>query len=272
MPELPEVETYARDLARRLPGLTFTGARIGWPNQLPKNDPLEFGLRLAGQRVLGVDRRGKLLRIRLEHDWLLIHLKMSGSLTLVAAETTPDRHAHAVLEAGERELRFRDPRKFGRLYLVADDSEVIGKLGPEPWDESITPETFAAALGRRSARLKPLLLDQTFLAGLGNIYVDESLWAAELHPLTQASRVTALQAARLLAAIRQILETAIAAGGATLSRSGFRRLDGSAGAMFAQVQVFRRTGEACPRCAKPIERIVVGQRSTHICPGCQRRL
>jgi len=272
MPELPEVETYARDLAGVLGGRTFTGARVDWPNQIPGNTPESLDAAVRGQAVAEVSRRGKYLVLRLTRDWLLVHLKMSGRLQVAPAGDPPNPHAHVVfgLDRGE-ELRFHDPRKFGRVHLLADPAPILGPLGPEPLGEALTPAAFRGRLAGRRGRLKPLLLDQTFLAGLGNIYVDESLWAARLHPLRSADSLTPDEIDRLYHAMREVLERAIDARGTSFSAAGYRDLTGNPGEMQGTLAVFRRTGEPCPRCGTPIARLVVGGRGTHVCVGCQAR-
>ncbi len=270
MPELPEVETYARDLAQRLPGQVFTGAYVDWPNQLPRNTPRELNDRLAGQAVGSVGRRGKYLVFDLSHDVLLVHLKMSGRLQLVPATDPPNPHAHVVLGlAGGQELRFHDPRKFGRLYLLADPALVLGPLGPEPLDPAFDAAALRSRLAGRRARLKPLLLDQTFLAGLGNIYVDESLWAAGLHPLRTADTLRPAEADRLHGAIRDVLERAVAARGTSFTTHGYRDLSGNRGEMQGSLAVFDRAGQGCPRCGTLLVKTVVAGRGTHLCPACQ---
>lgn len=270
MPELPEVETYARDLAALLPGRSFTGARVDWPNQIPLNTPAALDAGVRGQTVTSVSRRGKYLVLSLSRDTLLVHLKMSGRLQLVPAADPPSPHAHVVfgLDRGD-ELRFYDPRKFGRVYLLGDPAPLLGPLGPEPLDDALTPAAFRARLAGRRGRLKPLLLDQTFIAGLGNIYVDESLWAARLHPLRAADTLGPGEIDRLYHAIREVLARAIEARGTSFSAAGYRDLTGNPGEMQGTLAVFRRTAAPCPACGTPIVRLTVGQRSTHICPQCQ---
>lgn len=270
MPELPEVETYARDLAALLPGRRFTGARVDWPNQIPLNSPASLDAGIRGQTVTSVSRRGKYLVLRLSRDTLLVHLKMSGRLQLAPAADPPNPHAHIVfgMDRGD-ELRFHDPRKFGRIYLLADPAPLLGPLGPEPLDEALTPAAFRARLAGRRGRLKPLLLDQTFIAGLGNIYVDESLWAARLHPLRTADSLEPGEIDRLYRAIREVLVRAIEARGTSFSAAGYRDLTGNPGEMQGTLAVFRRTGAPCPACGAAIARLTVGQRSTHVCPRCQ---
>jgi formamidopyrimidine-DNA glycosylase len=272
MPELPEVETYVRDLAGRLPGRTFRGARTDWPNQLPRNDPAQIGAQISGQTVVAVQRRGKYILVRLSRDWLIVHLKMSGRLELAPATSPPNPYAHVVFSLDhDEELRFHDPRKFGRVYLVADPEIVVGALGPEPLSEELTEQQFVALIAQRRGALKALLLNQAFLAGLGNIYADEALWHARLHPLRTADTLKAAEARRLYSAIRHVLQTAVDARGTTFSSPGYRDLDGMRGENAPSLAVFRRTGEPCPRCGATIARILVGQRSTHFCGRCQRR-
>ncbi len=271
MPELPEVETYARDLAAVLTGRTLTGARVDWPNQIPKNAPEQLEARVRGQRIEAVGRRGKYLVIVLDSDHLLVHLKMSGRLIIAPSSAPADPHAHIVfgLDGGD-ELRFRDPRKFGRVYLLADPSTILGNLGPEPLGTDFTVQVFRELINGRRGRLKPLLLNQAFIAGLGNIYVDESLWAARLHPLRTADSLTPAELDRLHSAIREVLTRAVELRGSSLSDGGYRDLTGNMGEMQGSLSVFQRAGEPCPRCQSVIERLVVGQRGTHVCARCQR--
>jgi formamidopyrimidine-DNA glycosylase len=207
----------------------------------------------------------------LDEGILLIHLKMSGRLWVVPGDEPVDKHAHTLfhLDSGQ-ELRFHDTRKFGRVYLVAEPGQVTARLGPEPLEERLTLEEFRRLLGRRSGRLKPLLLNQTFLAGLGNIYADEALFVARLHPLRRADSLSPDEQAELFAAIQSVLSRAIEGRGTTLDDRGYVDVDGQAGTYQDQVAVYGRAGASCPVCATPIERIVLGARSTHFCPRCQR--
>jgi formamidopyrimidine-DNA glycosylase len=270
VPELPEVETFRADLERVLVGRTFTGAHADWPRQLPRNEPRELDERIRGQRVERIGRHGKILHLDLTHDALLIHLKMSGRLLIVRAREPADKHAHVVfgLDGGD-ELRFHDPRKFGRVWLLSDPIAVLGALGPDALDPELTAGAFKARIRARRGRLKPLLLDQTFVAGIGNIYADEALWLARLHPLRAAGGLSDREIGRLYRAIRSVLETGVLARGATITTGGYRDLGGAEGGMAAQLKVFRRTGLACPRCGSKVARTVVGARSTHFCPRCQ---
>jgi formamidopyrimidine-DNA glycosylase len=270
MPELPEVETSVRALRLPLVGRTITGARNDWPRHIAAPTPDELRERIAGHRVKAIDRRGKYLVFTLSDDeTLIIHLKMTGHLSVVLAETPADPYAHTVFELDDgRELRFRDPRKFGRVYLVRDPAEVLGPLGPEPLESGFTADELARALSRRKRVLKPLLLDQTFIAGIGNIYADEALFHAGIRPTRISNTLTGEEIAALHTAIQKVLAMGIAREGASIST--YIKPDGEKGDMQNAVAVFRRTGLTCYQCGGPIERIVLGGRSTHFCPHCQR--
>lgn len=269
MPELPEVETTVRALREPLVGETFTEARLNWPRHIDRPDPDEFRARLPGLCVQAIDRRGKYLVFRLtQGETLIIHLRMTGHLSVVPGQTPLEKHTHTILGlANGKELRFRDTRKFGRVYLVRDPDDVLGKLGPEPLAPSFTVDVLAERLEGRSMRLKSLLLDQSFVAGVGNIYADEALYYAQLHPERAANTLSPADVSALHTAIQKVLRLGIEREGATLDR--YRKPDGSFGSMQNAVAVFRRTDEPCYQCGTPIRKIVVGGRSTHFCPSCQ---
>ena len=259
VPELPEVETCRRALAPLLVGRTLTAAEAIWPRAAAT--PLE----VAGRRIVRLDRRGKFLLLRLDRGWLVVHLRMTGRL--VVAREPPARTTAAFrLDSGDW-FCLVDMRKFGRAWQVARASEVVGHLGPEPLSRTFTAARFEAMLAPRRARLKPLLLNQRFLAGLGNIYVDESLHAARIHPLRTADSLSAGEVRRLHRRVRTILRAAITAGGTTIQN--FAGPDGTPGRFRSQLRVFRRGGEPCYHCGTTIERSVVAQRGTHFCPRCQ---
>jgi formamidopyrimidine-DNA glycosylase len=269
MPELPEVETTVRALREPLVGRTFTGVRCTWPRHVTRPALEELEARIPGRRVVAIDRRGKFLVFRLsDGETLLIHLRMTGHLSVVPRAEPQDPYAHTVflLDDGY-ELRFRDVRKFGTVYLLRDPEEVLGKLGPEPLDESFTVEALRERLAGRTRQLKPLLLDQTFIAGVGNIYADEALHYARLHPQRTADSLSDKEIAALYAALRKVLNMGIEREGASIDR--YVKPDGTRGEMQDAVSVFQRTGAACYRCGTPIDRIVLGGRSTHFCPICQ---
>jgi formamidopyrimidine-DNA glycosylase len=281
VPELPEVETVARDLRPRIVGATIVGARCSWARTLRTHTPEAFAEAVAGRRVESVGRRAKLVVVELSGEAALtIHLKMTGQLFVVPADVPLDPYVRLVLELADgREIRFRDIRKFGRVGLYGRDpvtgelvtevggSSVFGIFGPEPLDPDFTVRDFRRRIRRRKGRLKPLLLDQSFLAGVGNIYADEALWTARLHPLRSAASLRPPDERHLYEAIRSILAEAVERRGSSID--DYTAPDGD-GSMQDRLGVYQRTGEACPRCGRPIKRIVVGARSTHFCSWCQR--
>jgi formamidopyrimidine-DNA glycosylase len=275
MPELPEVETIARDLtAAGIAGRTLTCARVYWPGTIATPSVRDFCRLIASRTVAGVHRRGKFLVFDLAGGGsLLMHLRMSGRLHWIAEGAPRAAHEHVVLRfADGSELRFHDTRKFGRIYLTADADRILGRLGPEPLEPAFTPALFRKMISRRHRRLKPLLLDQAFIAGLGNIYTDEALWEARIHPQRLAAELTPSEARRLHAAIQTVLQRGLKNLGTSLGtgKANFYSVGRRRGRNRDELKVFRRTGEPCPRCATEIRRIIVGQRSTHVCPNCQQ--
>jgi formamidopyrimidine-DNA glycosylase len=270
MPELPEVETIAQGLREPLVGRQFTGVRVGWENLIAKPTVEEFKRRMVGQKVLAVKRRGKYLICVLSGGGSLIfHLRMTGRLLPKESGAALDKHDHLIFELDDgRELRFNEMRKLGRVYLVDDEDEIVGDLGPEPLDDDFTPTDFAALLSSKRGMIKPLLLNQRFIAGIGNIYADEALFAARIHPERRADTLTAEEIERLYHAIRLVLRQGIENRGTTLT--AYRDAEGKEGSNQEYLQVFRRAGQPCPRCEMPIERAVVGGRGTYFCPRCQK--
>ena len=264
MPELPEVETIARKLSPMLTGRRIRTVDLRWARSLSTPTPLEFQERLCGQTVESITRRGKYLRLHLSQDQLLFHLRMSGDLFTAEATRIPAKHDRLILGmSGGLALIFNDTRKFGRIWLTGDPAQVLGALGPEPLEDGFTPQILYSSLHDRHRQLKPLLLDQTFLAGMGNIYTDEALHIAGLHPRRLSDSITEDQATRLWQAIRDVLQEGIHRNGASIDwvyRGGdFQNY----------FRVYGRAGEACPVCKTSIEKMIVGQRGTHICPVCQ---
>lgn len=273
MPELPEVETVCRYLREGRPdqppviGRTIRNVEINWERSIAFPDADIFRRKIVGQKISQIGRRGKYLILKLDSDTLLVHLRMSGDL-YVRQPHMPDGPYDRVVFLLDQELKlvFEDSRKFGRIWLVDNPAEVVGNLGPEPLGEEFTPSSLYTLLQSRHRQLKPLLLDQSFIAGLGNIYTDEALHAARLHPLTLSDTLRPEDAERLWAAIRQALQAAIRRNGTSIDwiyRGGDYQ---------KYLRVYQRTGDPCPNCGTPIERIVVGQRGTHICPTCQKLL
>ncbi len=270
MPELPEVETVARDLRPLITGATIVDATTRWARTLRGITPEAFATGVAGRRIEGVSRRGKQVVVSLDGDALLtIHLKMTGQLFVVRQDTPDDPYVRLVLELDDgREIRFRDIRKFGRvgLYMAADD-DPFATTGPEPLADSFTVAAFRRQIRGRKGRLKPLLLDQSFIAGVGNIYADEALWAARLHPLRTARTLRPADERRLWLELRRILAEAVIRRGSSID--DYTAPDGD-GEMQDHLRVYQRAGEPCFRCGRPIRRIVVGGRATHFCSWCQR--
>ena len=270
MPELPEVETIVRALRRPLIGRTVTGFWTGWPRQIVTPEPDALRMRIRGRTFLSIERRGKYLVFVLDQgEVLIIHLKMSGQLSVQPASVPADQYVHTLfrLEDGD-ELRFRDVRKFGRVYLVTDRDSVLGKLGPEPLSDAFTPLWLEEQLGRRRRVLKPLLLDQTFIAGIGNIYADEALHRAAIRPDRRSDSLQLKETVALHAAIQAVLQLGIERQGASID-SAYRQPDGSGGQMQELFTVYGRAGDQCQRCGGVVQRFVLGGRSTHFCDACQ---
>lgn len=277
MPELPEVETTVRDLRPQLVGHAITGAAVHWRRTIAAPTMRAFLREITGYRIREINRRGKYLVFVLEGAnrpttppirYLLVHLRMTGGFRFHRPEEKRDKHVHVALRLDDgRELRFRDPRKFGRMWLVDDPELVTGKLGPEPFEMSRAE--FAKRIRARRGRIKPLLLNQTFIAGIGNIYADESLWYARIHPLREVSTLTNHEIGALYNAIRRVLNKAIGVGGTSFDVN-YRRINGMSGQFQEDLRVVGRAGEPCRRCGTPIIKTVVGQRGTHYCPHCQK--
>ncbi len=274
MPELPEVQTIVNDLnAADLIGPTISGARVFWPRSIAKPSPTLFCRRIKGKQFTAISRRGKYLVFELTGGYtLLLHLRMSGRLHLVAAGTPRIKHEHVILSLDDgRQLRFHDPRKFGRLNLVKNPAKILDRLGPEPLAREFNTRTLGMLLKNRKRMLKPLLLDQTVIAGLGNIYVDEALWEARLHPCRLASTLSKPEIRALRLAIPRVLKRGLKNLGTSLGsgETNFYSVARRRGRNSDQLNVFRRPELPCPNCGTTIQRLVVGQRSTHICPKCQ---
>lgn len=272
MPELPEVETIARKLRPHLLGRVIQDADLRWRRTLALPSARTFREAIRSQEIREVTRRAKYLILRLSDYSLLIHLRMSGDLLMKKSTIKPEKHDRLILrlaaqnataDGGLSNLVFNDTRKFGRVWLTKNPEEVLGTLGPEPFSRHFTPQWLHAALHNKHRQLKPLLLDQTFLAGLGNIYTDEALNLAKLNPLAVSDSVTARQAETLHGAIRKVLKEGIRRNGASIDWV-YR-----GGEFQNYFRVYDRAGKPCPVCGTKIQRIVVGQRSTHFCPRCQ---
>jgi formamidopyrimidine-DNA glycosylase len=265
MPELPEVETIKNELAPHIIGRGITGVTLFWQGIVRQPSLEEFCSRLIGQKITGVERRGKYLIFDLTSgEALVIHLKMTGSLLL----KPPDRFVRAILHLdGGAKVYFRDPRKFGVMWLVEDKNTVASKLGPEPLETDFTPQILAQRLSQRTAPIKALLCDQSLVAGIGNMYADEALFLARIHPLRTGKSLSPEEVERLHLAIRQVLWAAIGNKGASVDT--YFRPSGQIGTAHFQFLVAHRGGEPCPVCGTPLERIPVRNRGSYFCLKCQ---
>ena len=270
MPELPEAETIARELNRRLAGRTLGRVLLG-RNDIVHGDPRPLRVILPGRRIEQVRRRAKRVILQLQPEAeLIFRLGMSGRLTLVPSKqpTEPHTHLRIAIRGETYELRFCDPRRFGGVWCLAGSDRHVGKrlgeVGPEPLE--LSPAAFRRMLNRRRG-IKALLMDQRVVAGLGNIYCDETLHAAGIHPLTRANALDAVQVARLLRAIKSTLRRAIRYNGSTFA--DYRRPDGREGSFQKHHRVYQREGKPCHKCDTSIIRIHAVGRSTFLCPFCQ---
>lgn len=269
MPELPEVETVARRIEPDLIGRVIVSADVYWARTLATPSVKKFKQEIVGQGIKSVSRRAKYLILNLENYNLLIHLKMSGDLTVRKGKIKPEKHDRLVLNLKSKtgklsQLAFNDTRKFGRVWFTNQPEKFLGKLGPEPLEKNFTPQWLFENLRKRKRQIKPLLLDQTFLAGIGNIYADESLHIAKIHPQALTNSVNQKQAQALHEAIVSVLKEGIRRNGASFDwvyRGGEYQ---------NYFRVYDREDEPCMNCGTKIKKIFVGQRGTHFCPKCQK--
>jgi formamidopyrimidine-DNA glycosylase len=274
MPELPEVETTVRQLRPTLVGQRITGVRVRWAGAVVGRNAGALRRALIGSCIERVARRGKFFVLDLSHDahgtgHLVGHLRMSGRLWIEREGLPHGAHARVEISFGRRQrLVFSDVRKFGRLCFTRQPKEIFGHLGPEPLSSAFTSTWLTEALSRHKRRIKPLLLDQTFISGLGNIYTDESLFAARIHPLTLAHTIGTAAVSRLTTSIRRVLSAAIRHEGSSFDNY-YRTPEGRSGRYQDRLLVYGRGGRPCRRCGATIVRIVVAQRGTHVCPRCQ---
>lgn len=274
MPELPEVETTMRDLLRAgIAGRRIGSVSVARPRCVAPLTAAEFAGKVRHETVTGLRRRGKYLVWALNgKERLLLHLRMSGRL-LLNRSAAASGHDVLVLRFDDgRALHFHDPRKFGRCLWTGRPEEILARLGPEPLENSFSAAVLADSLRNRRRIIKALLLDQCFLAGLGNIYTDEALWTARIAPRRPGDSLLADEIRRLHRAIRSVLRGGIEAGGTSLGdgRANFRLPSGKRGNNAPRLKVYGRAGEKCPRCGRAIERIILAGRGTHRCAGCQR--
>ena len=270
MPELTEVETIRNELLHYTVGHRINGVTLFWEGIVRQPSVKEFCSRLIGQSLTGLTRRGKYLIFSLTStELLIIHLRMTGSLLIGQDSLEPPKYTRAIIHLDEGiNIFFRDPRKFGVMRLVEDADPVVGKLGAEPLEVGFTPQVLAQCLARRTAPVKALLCDQNFVAGIGNMYADEALFAAGIHPLRLGGRLSPEEIERLHRVIQRVLWSAIGNKGASVDT--YFRPDGTTGTAHFRFQVAHRLGgKLCPVCGTPIERIPIRNRGTYFCPKCQ---
>ena len=271
MPELPEVETVKNELTPHIIGRKLTGVTLLWEGIVRQPSVADFRSRLIGQKITGLARYGKYLVLSLtSDDLLIIHMKMSGSLLIGQDSSEPPKYTRAIIHLDKgNSIFFRDPRKFGAMWLVKDKNSIVGRLGPEPLEDDFTPPVLAQRLKNRTAPIKALLCDQSFIAGIGNMYADEVLFAAGIHPLRPGGNLSPDEVDRIYQAIRRVLMSAIVNKGASVST--YRRPGGELGTAHHDFRVAHRRGLPCSTCGTTIERIPIRHRGSHYCPICQPR-
>lgn len=275
MPELPEVETVRKGLERLVLGKTIDTVTVLWPRIIELPEVPLFQAFLSGQEIIGVQRRGKFLILKLTDFDLVSHLRMEGKYEYFPSAQTAiqDKHTHVIFQMQDgSQLQYRDVRKFGRMALVpknqSSEYKGIKQLGPEPLSHDFDKIVFQEALKKKTMAIKPLLLNQKIVVGLGNIYVDEALWLASIHPERLASSLTERETSLLYESIIAVLGQAVEAGGTTIRT--YANALGEAGTFQVSLQVYGQTGQPCARCKTPIQKIKVAQRGTHFCPTCQK--
>jgi formamidopyrimidine-DNA glycosylase len=274
MPELPEVETVSQGLQKRALGRRILTVEVRHPGVIV-GSPEQFAAEVEASTIVSVQRKGKALALELRAEnaptrYLLLRLGMTGQFTVSARATPLEPHTHVLLALGEREeLRFRDVRRFGRLRCCTREEleAAFARLGPDA--QQVTEEQFLNAMLARRGAIKSWLMNQQLLAGLGNIYADESLFVARIHPLAQPGRVSARKARRLFRAVRKVLDHAVKLQGTSFR--DYVDIQGRPGNYEPRLRVYQRTGEPCRRCGRPIRRLVIAGRSSHFCPRCQPR-
>ncbi|MGG4220431.1 DNA-formamidopyrimidine glycosylase [Paenibacillus jamilae] len=273
MPELPEVETIKRTLNELIVGKHIDRVTVNLPRIIQRPDDIHaFAMELAGHRITGVERRGKFLRILLDGLVLVSHLRMEGRYGLYSQDDPVEKHTHVIFHFKDgTELRYQDVRQFGTMHLFPAGQDLLdkplNKLGLEPMDEAFTPEMLRAAVGTRSTSIKAALLNQSYVVGIGNIYVDESLFKAGIHPAQPAKSLTDSQFRVLHEAIVSTLGASIQVGGSSIK--SFVNGQGKTGDFQHQLQIYGRNAKPCINCGTLIEKSVVAGRGTHHCPVCQ---
>ncbi|MEI7024815.1 DNA-formamidopyrimidine glycosylase [Paenibacillus sp. y28] len=273
MPELPEVETVRRTLEQLVVGKQIRQVQVHLNRIIQRpQEPGHFCALLEGETIRGMERRGKFIRFVMDNIVMVSHLRMEGRYGLYRQDEAVEKHTHVVFQFTDgTELRYKDVRQFGTMHLFTPGEEFLQpplkKLGLEPLDEAFTLDAFKRVLRGKSGKIKPLLLNQEYVVGLGNIYVDESLFSAGIHPERTAASLSGEELARLHESICTTLREAVELGGSSIK--SYVNGQGEMGMFQMRLKVYGRKGEACAACGQPVEKSIVGGRGTHICPACQ---
>lgn len=273
MPELPEVETIVRDLQRSdIIGKSIKKVVVFWPRSIGEPKVADFCSQLINETIVDITRRGKFIVFTLSRQTLLVHLRMTGKFSLSEGRSSISSHERVRLGLSDgRWLHYEDQRKFGKWYLISHLEARLGELGLEPLSTDFSYQAFRTLLQKSSQQIKPFLLNQKHIVGLGNIYVDESLWEAKIHPQKKANTLSESKIKALYAAIPMVLKKGIENMGTSLGskQANYFSVSGRRGNHQSHLKVFRRDGRPCPRCQTKIIKIFVAQRGTHLCPNCQ---
>ncbi|MDP1834510.1 MAG: DNA-formamidopyrimidine glycosylase [Chlamydiales bacterium] len=274
MPELPEVETIVRELnIAQIPGHTIKQAEVFWAKTIATPDVDTFCKTIVGQKIVSISRRGKWIVFTLSRNILLIHLRMTGKLFIDSLEERHQPYERVRLTLDdETELHYVDPRKFGKWSLLPKNSEILANVGVEPLSDDFALKVFQDIIKNKKTRVKSLLLDQKYIAGLGNIYVDEALWESKVHPERRVDTLKPQEIKLLHKAIVNVLKGGVERRGTSFgtNKGNYANVSGKPGTNKSFLQVFRKEGQPCPRCGETILKMVVSQRGTHICPHCQK--
>ncbi|GIO89582.1 DNA-formamidopyrimidine glycosylase [Paenibacillus lactis] len=273
MPELPEVETVKRTLNQLIKGKYIDHVTVNLPRIIQRPDDVDaFAFMLKGHTIEGVERRGKFLRILLDGLVLVSHLRMEGRYGLYRKDEPVEKHTHVIFHFSDgTELRYKDVRQFGTMHLFAPGEEFnhppLSKLGYEPLDDTLTPDTFKEVIGSKKTKIKAVLLNQAYVVGIGNIYVDEALFRAGIHPEIPANKLGDDELSRLYHSIVATLSEAVEAGGSSIK--SYVNGQGEMGMFQHSLKIYDRKDEPCYGCGGPVFKTVVGGRGTHYCPSCQ---
>ena len=269
MPELPEVETVTNSVKKHILNKSFNSLELFWPKTLDNFTILDFDKKIKDKKVVNVFRRAKYIIIQFENILLAVHLRMTGKLYAVDSLEKDQKHISLYLPFDNKYLIYKDTRKFGRFYMY-DNMDILNhKLGIEPLSESFTQKWLIENMKKKKRQIKSLLFDQSFISGLGNIYIDESLWRAEIHPLTASHKISKPKVKALHASIVKVLSDSIKLGGSTIRDYTYDFA--YVGNYALNLKVFGKQGEKCPRCKYKITKTKVAQRGTHYCKKCQKK-